>query len=320
MANIDWDRAVPRADLGIAMWEYSLDNDQGFIATRALPIFGVTKESAKIPVITRDGILAPDSVLHSDGASFNRGSFKAKDLQYTTEDFGYEQPLTDKQRALYRTDFDAELASSKIATRRILQALERRAAALLFNTSTWTGATLYTNNSGSPWDNAATNIVKQVEEAKNKVVALTGIVPNTIIFSRENIARFQANTDIKDRIKHVAVAGFKAILDSLAGLFGLDQVLIGHGVYNSADEGQTASPTQIWSDDYAMLCVAAKPGEDLGDPQLGRTIIWEEMGPELVNVMQYREEQTESNIFRSRQYSDEKVFDASFAHLMKIDA
>ena len=37
-------------------------------------------------------------------------------------------------------------------------------------------------------------------------------------------------------------------------------------------------------------------------------------------VVQYREEQTESDIFRVREYCDELIADAYFGHLLKIDA
>ena len=56
------------------------------------------------------------------------------------------------------------------------------------------------------------------------------------------------------------------------------------------------------------------------EPQLGRTIVWEQYIPGLRYVEEYREEQTKSDIFRVEESIDEKVFDAYFAHLMLIDA
>ena len=78
--------------------------------------------------------------------------------------------------------------------------------------------------------------------------------------------------------------------------------------------------TDLWGDDYAMVCLTGSAGSPMSAPQLGRMILWENYIPDITFVEQYREEQTESDIFRVKESTQEKIFDAYFGHLMKIDA
>lgn len=57
------------------------------------------------------------------------------------------------------------------------------------------------------------------------------------------------------------------------------------------------------------------------EPGLGRTIIWEGMSgaDEVQPILQYREEQTDSDVFKIKQYDQPKIFDKYFGHLMKIE-
>ncbi|MCK9570143.1 hypothetical protein M0R72_14460 [Candidatus Pacearchaeota archaeon] len=311
--------AVPRADLGEAFHEF---NPAGmtFIADAILPAYGVPKEDGTITVITRENIRIDDDT-RADGGTFNRIDMEGEDLAYATQDKGLEIAITDRERRKYAKDFQVDLEKTAILKLRMLLKRELRVKNLVFNTATWTGSTLYTDNSGSPWDNIATDIIGQIVAAKEKVRLNTGVRANALIVGESAVQNMIKNTAIKARFQGTTTITVDMIRAGLASLVGLQQLIVGDTVYNSADEGQTFSGSEIWPDDYATVAVVASgPGMPVTTPCVGRTLRWTEMADGLLVPEMYREPQTKSDILQVEDYVDEKVFDPYFAHLMKIDA
>ncbi len=309
-------RAVPRLELGEAVKEFTQQQNE-FIGTQVLPIFGTKKKSSIFPAITRESITREADTKRAPRGNYNRDGFSAKDKQYNCEEFGLEGVLDDGERTLYSSDFDAELTTVQIVTRRVLQAQERRVAGLMFNTVTFTGAQLYTDNTATPWTNASTDVIAQVRAIREKIRANSGLDPSALIFSKANLDRLLNNSVIKDCIKYVARLTEAEILNALADLLGIKQILVGRGIYNTAKEGKAFINGDIWNASYVMAAVIGSP-ERLSDPSVGRTFLWTADSPENATVEQYRDDASRSDIFRVRQHVDEIVIDPYFAHLMKV--
>ena len=311
--------AKPRLDLGQAFIEFVQKTDE-FIGIKALSLFSTQKKAASFSALMRESITSDADTKRAADGTYNRVAMKVKDKNYSCEENGLEGPLSDDDRALYSSDFNAELATSNGVGRKVLQAQEKRIADLLFNTTTWTGAALYTDYSAAPWDAAASDVRGQIRASMEKVRINCGMEPNALIINKTNLDRLKANTAIIDAIKYTARATDAEIVNALSDLFGIPNILVAKGIRNSANEAQTYSGAEIWSDDYAMVAVIATDRESLAQPAVGRTFLWTGDSPENMVVEQYREEQTRSDIYRVRQHTDEVVIDAYFAHLMKVDA
>jgi hypothetical protein len=318
MPDYQGTRAIPRLELGEAALEFIQQQDE-FIGTKVLPIFPTKKKASIFPAITRESITRDADTKRAPRGNYNRDSFQAKDRQYSCEEHGLEGPLDDSEREMYASDFDAELTTVQIVTRRVLQAQEKRIAAQVFNTSTFSGANLYTDYSAEPWDNASSDVIAQVREVREKVRKNCGIDPQSLIMSKANIDRLLANTGIKSAIQYVARLTEAEILNALADILGVKKIIVGKGIYNSAKEGKPFQGADIWSDDYAMVAVIGE-GQRLSDPTLGRTFLWTADSPENATVEQYRDNPARSDIFRVRQHVHEMIIDPYFAHLMKVDA
>ena len=324
MAGFDYDdRSTPRADLGLALWEYSKDPNFGFIGLDVLPTFNTPKQAANIPVMTREGILADEDVKRKPGGTFNRGSMKQDEVDYKCLEYGYEHKVPLEKRELYKSDFEVDMAASYKCARVLMQKLEKRIADLLFNTSTWTGGTLYTDLTASgstAWSSSSATPLSDIETGRANLMDQCGVEGNALIMSWTQLQNMVNNTDLKGRIQYTRMAGRKAIIEALKDIFGFDKVLIGKGVYNSANEGQAAIITKLWSENYAMIAQVATEGGSLEEPQIGRTLLWEPMGGAPYTMETYYENQTKSDIFQSAQYSDEKVFDEYLGHLLKVQS
>jgi hypothetical protein len=308
--------AVVRDDLGEAVREANL-SAEGCIATQILPVRKTKKKAAAIPVISRENMKRSDAK-HANGAAFNRANGAVTDVEYSCKDYGLEGQLTDTDRENYGNDFDAEIETTAIIENKIAMEREIRVAAKIFNTTTWTGAALYTDVSAAPWDAAGSDVIGHVGAAKNKVRTGTGYKANSLIIGAVTLQNILNNTAIKARFVGVDVVTEAILRANMAAIFGLKNLIVGEKVYDSAAENQDFVGADIWSDDYAMICKINEGSTISGG--IGRTILWELITADLATVDMYREEQTKSDIIRVNEFTDEKIFDAAFGHLLKVDA
>jgi hypothetical protein len=308
--------AVPRADLREAIMEFD-PTTAGFITTEILPIKGVKRKAATLSVMVRENLKRVDTK-HANGSAYNRFRTKLEDKAYACENHGLEEPLTDEDRANYDNDFDAELEIAMLCQQRLLIEQEIRTAALIFNTTTWTGSALYTDVSATPWDAAASDAIAHILAAKGKVRVNTGMEPNALVIGAATMDNLLGNTGIKNRFPGAPIITEAMLRTQMASIFGLDKLIVGKRIYDSANEGQTFTGSYIWSDDYAMVCRVNEGSLRAGG--LGRTLLWDAYAPDNVMVDQYREEQTKSDIIRVEQYVDEFIMDPYFGHLLKVDA
>jgi hypothetical protein len=311
-------RATPRLDLGAAIEEYVQDAGD-FIGTRLFPIFKTPQKAANFSAITRETLTQTPDTKRAANGKYNRGSIGAKDVGYSCEENGFEMPLDDGERKNYAKDFDAELAVSKAAMNIVLRGQEARIASTAINTSIFTGAPLLTDVSGSnPWSDDTKDIIKTIRDGKSKVRINCGMLPNTVLMSFDNLNRCLANKGIMEAIKYTARPTEAEIINALKDLFGVQNILIGNAIKNSAKEGQAFSGLDIWGSTYVLLAVSAQDGQDPTQPSIGRTFLWANDSPENVMVEQYRDESIRSDVYRSRQHSDEVLLDKYFGHLLKV--
>lgn len=310
--------AVPRADLGVAFHEYD-PALTGLVATRILPVLPVQKLAATLSVIVRENMKRANTK-RANGSAFNRVGLTAEDLAYACKSHGLEAPLTDKDRSNYADDYDAEIETVQFLKKIFYTDIEIETATAVFNTTTWTGAALYTDNKATPWSTATTDIIAQVNAAIAKVEDNTGVSPNALVIGKAALHNLLKNDDIVARFPGATAITRAMIEANLAAIFGIEELIVGGGIYDSANEGQDFVAAKIWDYKYAMVAKIQR-GPTKIEPGLGRTVIWtgESSPDEVQPVEQYREPQTKSDIFQIEQYSEEKVFDKYFAHLMQIE-
>ncbi len=309
--------ATPRLDLGEAFKEY-MTEEGDFIGMQVLGSFMTPKKKATFSKITRESLLQTVDTKRAPRTAYNRDTFEGSDQAYACEERGFESPLDDGDRAFYASDFDAEATAASVAWWRVMYDIEQAVADVMHNTTTFTTGNGLRTDVSTAWSTATADINNDVQNAKEAVRARTGMMPNALIIGAGVVPFLLRNDDLISNLQHTTFPTVQAKMDALAAYFGLDRLLIGKAVYNSADKGQTFSGTDVWSNIWASVARVCMPGESLQNPCVGRTMIWEADTPEAVMVEEYREEQTRSNIYRARAFTDELLIDASFAQLLDI--
>lgn len=321
--------STPRLDLGMALHEYRETNPEAdFIGVEALPVFKVNKQAATYSKITRQSQLQAADTKRSLRGKYNRINFGARDDSYSCENHGLEAEVDDAEREMYASDFDAEFEATLVAHRAVMLGHEQRVASLLFNKTSSAfssaNAALYTDKTSAPWTTPSVDVVAHIRDAKAKVWENSGREANTLIISRKTLDRLLANTVIQGRFPGASVLTEAMLRDFLASILGIEKLLVGRARYNSQPINEDADAwtgANVWSDLYALVCVTA-PGEGspILTPCLGRTMLWEDYASDLWTVESYREEQSESDIVRVKNFVDEKIHDYYFGHLLEIAA
>ena len=306
---------VPRLDLGQALMEYDF-SEANNIAQQILTPSGVPFKSSKQPVITRESLMGRANVQAGPNGQYNETDYKFEDMTYDCEDRGLVHPLHDDVRARYARDFDAEFMATTLSWEKTMREDEILVASKIFNTTTWTGAALTTAVT-TEWSTITATIKADVAAAKEMVRKLTGMIPNALICSSKVFTNISLNTQLNNAVQYTQFASDEVVRSKIAEFLGLKYVLVGGGVYN-AETSATASVSDIWDEEYAMVCRIAPPGADLQYGCIGRTYTWTASSPSIggLIVEEYREENRRSWMYRVRHNVDFKIHDPYFGHLL----
>jgi len=305
--------SAPRADLGEAFQQY-LANDV-FIADKVFVPFLSGRKSGTFSAITRESIIQSIDARHANGATFAESQTTPEDVEFVCKDYGIQEPLTNETRENYAAngDFQAELVVVKSLTTKLQIAADVRLATALFNTSTFTGTDLYKDYSSAPWDTAASDIPAHIQFAMAKVRSNTGMKADTLVVSETTLQSMLANTKVLARFPGAAAVTADMLTENMAALFGLKKLIVGGGVSTLGSD--------IWADDYAMVCKTADPGDGLEAPAIGRNIYWDRFANDSQGwIEQFSDPNRDAEIYRVRHFADSKMIDPYFGFLLKIDA
>ena len=312
--------STQRPDLA-TFFAYDLEAAKaGFVSTQVFPVVEVSSQAGNFGKIALASLLEERDTKRAPGAGYSRSKWKFDPASYSCEEHGAEEPVDDREAKMYADYFDAEMIATQRAYGAVLRNAEKRVADAVFNTATWTGASLTTAVS-TPWSTIATAVpITNVEAAVQKVYDNSGLIANALIINWKVFRNLRNCTQIKDAINSNGAGSATKARDittqMLCEVFDLEHVIVAGGSRNSADEGQTATPTQIWSSSYAMVC-RISTSTDMKDPCIGRTFHWSEDGSVIGgSVETYREEQSRSNVVRVRHDVDEVVLYSAAGHLL----
>jgi len=315
--------AVIRPELAAAFEQFDLEGDRrGFIAQRLLPVFESAVQCAGFPRITVKSLLQNRESRRAPRAGYNRGDYTFEGDTFTTENHGVEELVDDDEARMYANYFDVELLAAVRARDALLRNQEKRAADLIFNATTWTGAALTTAVTNE-WDkNHLSDAVPiaDVNAACLKVYEGTGLWPNALVINRKVFRNLRTLDEIKEAIASTGAGSQTRARDitveQLAAVFDLDYILVAGGSKDTANESAALSVAQIWSDEYAMVCRICTTA-DLIEPGLGRTFHWDQDASDIGGFVEsYREESRSSGVIRVRNWVHQKTLYVACGHLL----
>ena len=317
--------AITRFDLASTFSEFDLAmSRKRFIGPRVLRPFMTGVQAANVGKIPVEALLQTADDSRAAGAGYKGDDVEFTTFSYATEEHGRKVTLDDRQLKIFRDILNAEGIMADRALDIVLRNYEIDTASAVYDTSLWTGAALTTAITHE-WDDATNGVpVTNIEAARRKVRAVSGLEPNALICNRDQFWNMCNTAQVIDRIKYWGGDDPKKINEAmLAALLHLEHIIVAGGIKNTSNQAQSASISGIWSDEYAMVARVATT-DDPQEPCVGRTFMWSEEnanGPgsdeELAaQVEEYRDEGVRGSVIRAYNDRDIVIMYVEAAHLL----
>lgn len=297
---------------------YGTDIASTYVADRVCTLLPVDKQSDKYAVWNKGDLFRSEMGLRADGdKSVGSGQRMSTDT-YFADVYALHTKLTDRQKK--NADVDVESAKVRYLMNQTKIKRDKIFAATAFTTSVWSGFTDQTGSATTPstnefyhWSDYTNS--NPISDITNKVIALevSAGVPGVTLQGVTNSAVFEAlrhHPDLLDRIKYTAGVERPADVTPamMAAIFGIDELIVAKGVENTAAEGQTASMSRIFSNNFLLHYKAQAASDE--DPTGTTLFSWsefDEVTPEGAAIFSWYEEDRRATIMEVEMACDIKV-------------
>lgn len=274
--------------------------DGRFVALRVFPVVRVEKDSGTYPIFTKKYWFLDGLQERAPGGSFGRGGYGVESGTYSTLQWGLEHIIPDENRANSQVNMDLEAAGIAWLAQQSLIRKERAFAADFMALNVWGTDD---NNSTTDWDDYTSgDPVADVRTARRTINTNTGKSANTVVMGEIVYDGVANHPDVLDRIKYTEAATEENTRRAMAAILGVQNLIVGDAVYNSANSGQAASMAAIIDDD-ALVCYI-EPAPAIMSATAGLTFVWPAGGAEGA-VVQYREQAIKSDVLQHSEQWDQ---------------
>lgn len=212
------------------------------------PVVRVAKESDKYYIFgTNQEHITPGNFVRAEGAKAAEVRFDVTTSSYSCEELAVRYFLSDRRIRNSDAPVQIRMRATELLRQKLDLAKELRVQDLLQGT----GGSISGATPSTRWDQASCDIEGDINAARHLIVKATGVEPNTLIISRE--VADQLVITLKDiKAPYHSVQEQLSFVGLPPNLFGL-RLVVGRGVKNTANPGQTVSNSFIWND-TAVVC------------------------------------------------------------------
>lgn len=246
-----------------------------FVSAQVFPVVPVQKQTDIYAVFDRGDFLRDEAQPRSPGDESAGGGYRVDTSNtYSCQVYAFHKDVPDETRNNYDQPFDPDRNATQFLTQKRQLREEVEWATKFFTTGIWTGSTTATDlvagTDFTAWDDAASDIVQIIDDQAESIESNTAYYPNTLVLNRKGWNSMKNHPDIVDRVKHVSDGPVTTAI--VAKLLGLERIIVGAAVKNTAQEGATTSVSYIFGN-HALLCYAA-PVAAVEMPSAGYTFRW----------------------------------------------
>lgn len=249
----------------------------------------------------------------AEGAEYKRIGMGVTTSTYATLEYGFERVLDDTMLAASQTPEDQSTVATQFLTNQIQNELEVLTAATTFVTGVWGTSTSLTGT--SQWsDYANSDPITAAMTAHQTVRRNTGATPNKLYIGASGWDDLREHPLLLEKFKYTQ----KGILteDLIAPVLGVDEIIVGRTVKNTANENATFAGGDIWTDN-ALFVVQNSPSLMVANG--ATSFIWTENGrvggtpPWAFDT--YREDRTRGEVVRVMTHYVPKVISSAHGYM-----
>jgi hypothetical protein len=281
--------------------------------------------SFQLPLRIADQVAPPIPVLQEDGqyAIFGKESFNIPDAHrrpkkgykeidwtlskasYHAEEYGLEMRIDDRERRASPSNINLDTITVETITENLLNSREKRVADMVRSTANITQNTTLTG--AQRWDDPLGGDPIGVIDAGQAVIqAQYGYTANTLTMGWDVWQALRGNPVIKAEL----LDGEQLTEARLAALFGVERIIVGASMYNSANLNQTQSLVDMWGTDAILGYINPRAAD--GRPSYAYQLRVDDMA-----TFRWRDVPVNCDVFRVREIQAEKLVAPGLAYLIK---
>jgi hypothetical protein len=287
---------------------------EGFIADMVFPTVSVNKQSDLYMVFSRGDRTRPEDDTRAPGVRAKRVTEDVGSGLYYAKNYALASPALLEDKANADPAHIAGILNGKATfiLDKLLINWERRIALQVTSGSNVGSSSAV----ASGWTGTGASPLTNLNTAIDNVYDANGVRPNRIVMGLDAWRSFRRNSDVRGLIFGTNNGGGYPNVQQAAQLLDVDQILIGGGFYNAAQEGQAESLAKIWADN--VLVYYAPPAPTKEKPSFGYNFRWAAAGLPNMQVERHPyDSQTKSEDVEVGYYQDEKIVGASYGFLLK---
>lgn len=266
-----------------------------YIAEEIAPIVQVQKKSDDYFVFPKQAWFRNRSKFRAPGTRFPRGDYPITTSSYACINDAFAKEITDEERDNADLPLRMDVNATNFVTDALLMGLEMRVANLISTSTNWASGSV----AGTLWSSDTSDPYANIDTLVDAIVTQIGQMPNVAVMSWKVWKAAKNNAALLDRIKYTRPGG-QLMVQDFKDWFGFEKVLVGRSIVDSAQDGQTASHSFIWGNDF--WCGYVTPNAALEEPTALYTFRWGDR-----EVRRYRYEEEHYDLVAAQWHTSEKI-------------
>lgn len=261
----------PLTDLSTA----TIQEERKFAALRVFPMVPVEEKAGLFYQYNVGDFLRDEMQPRADGARAAESGYGLATGTYTCLVEALGKVIGPQMRANSRAPLQPDMDATRFLSQKAMIRAERRWMTAFFGTGVWTNerAGVLGVPAGTDflrWGDAASTPIEDLGAMQDTVESSTGLEPNVLVIGKRVFRALKQHPDVRDYFKYTRPGVITAEL--LAGVFGVDEVIVCAGAFNTAAKGAPAA-IQYIAGNHALLAYRARnPGPM--EPSAGYHFAW----------------------------------------------
>jgi len=237
-----------------------------------LPTLSVVKAAGQIGVYGADNLRLVTTIKSDEGKTPVVTMMPTKADAYVLERHAVKALASDAEKENEEKPFNTERDKTELTMDILSVGREVALANFLRATANVTSNVTLTGDDQWSSSHADSDPIADVDLAVQTVADAMGVSDEmiTLVFPLAVFRKLQRHTLVLDRLGFKYNQSVSISAEQMAAAFGVKKILIPHGIYNSAEDGQTDVIARIWGKDALALFIPERP--ELKQHCLGYTV------------------------------------------------
>lgn len=256
------------------------DLAKDYAADSAATLVRTQHQSDKFIVWDIGDIFRSQMQPRADGEVTRQGGIRIDTSNtFFSEVFGLHTLLTDRQKANADSPIMAEQQKVRWLMMQAKLNREKLYQRDIFATGKWTANTEQTGVAAAPganqflqWNDSSSDPILDITTEMLTIQTATGRMPNIGVCNPTVARRLIDHPDFVDRVKNSGEIPALVTIDRVAAVLGLDRIIVGNAVENTAAEGQTEVMANVFDKDFLLVHITPEMTDE--EPTAVGAFIW----------------------------------------------